>query len=96
MMAGTTEAIARLLRDRSLTTAECVAALGLSREQLVDRLCLMERQGYVARIVSSDPDGPCTCRHCCSTCCRKNSVPGPAVFTLTPKGERLAGDSGGA
>lgn len=92
-MAGTTAAIARLLRDRSLTLAECARMLGLNRAQLDERLFLMERQGYLAR-AAPQKDEPCTCSGCCATCYRKGGRAEPAVFTLTAKGEKLIPDNG--
>ncbi|RPI40598.1 MAG: hypothetical protein EHM53_01430 [Methanoregulaceae archaeon] len=96
MMAGTTAAIARLLRDGSLTLSACASGLGLSREQLEDRLRLMEQQDYLARVTRPYPDESCTCRHCCASCCRKTIAPAPAIFVLTEKGERLLPGTGNA
>ena len=90
-MAGTTTEIARLLKGGSLTLAECGRMLGLSREQLDERLFLMARQGYLAR-ATPQKDTTCTCSGCCATCscCSvKNTGAVPVLYTLTGKGERL-------
>ncbi len=88
-MAGTTAEIARLLRDRSLTLAECARMLGLNRVQLDERLRLMERQGYLAR-ATSQTDSCSGCSATCSCCGAKNTGAGPVIYSLTGKGERLA------
>jgi hypothetical protein len=88
-MSGTLHSIARLIRDGHLTLAECPARLAITREQLENRLQLMERQGYILRQGTSVDTGGCTCGHCCASCCRNESQNLPVTFSLTAKGERL-------
>jgi len=95
-MANVLASIAGRIRDGHATSAEIAACLGITRDQLADRLALMERQGYLARQGdgSSGPAPP-ACRHCCSCWCgcdRTATV--PALYTLTKKGERLARNGG--
>lgn len=89
-MAGTTAEIVRLLRDRSLTPAECARMLGMNRAELNERLRMMERQGYLARAIPQTD--PCTCSGCCSSCgcSAKDTSSAPVIYSLTGKGERLA------
>lgn len=89
-MAGTTAEIVRLLRDRSLTLAECARILGLNRAQLDERLRMMERHGYLAR--ATPQTDSCTCSGCCSSCgcSAKDTSSAPLIYSLTGKGERLA------
>ncbi len=87
-MTGTLQAIARLIHGGDKTLAECSARLGITKGQLEDRLLLMERQGYILRHNGKDHEQPCTCGHCCATCCH-SSGNRPVLQTLTPKGERL-------
>lgn len=92
-MAGNTAEIARLLGSGSLTLAECARMLGMSREQLDERLRMMERQGYLARATAAQKDEPGTCSSCCATCscCSvKKTGAAPILYSLTGKGERLA------
>ena len=92
-MAGTTADIARILRDRSLTRAECARMLGLNREQLNERLRMMERQGYLAR-ATPQTDSCSGCCATCSCCGTKNAGALPVIYSLTGKGERLAAGEG--
>jgi DNA-binding HxlR family transcriptional regulator len=92
MMAGTTSKIALLLKGGSLTLAECARMLGMSRAHLDERLCMMERQGYLVR-AAPQKDGGCTCSGCCATCSccgAKDTGAVPVLYSLTGKGERLA------
>jgi hypothetical protein len=93
LMPGTTVAIARLLRNGTRTLAECACLLGMDRGQLEDRLNLMVRQGYLARITVPAPGGSCTCGHCCASCLQSRDIPAPAIFILTPKGDQLVSRS---
>ena len=88
-MAGTTAEIACLIRDRSLTLAECARMLGLNRARLDERLCMMERQGYLAR-ATSQTDSCSGCCATCSCCGERNAGAAPVIYSLTGKGERLA------
>ncbi|MEN6444306.1 MAG: helix-turn-helix domain-containing protein [Methanoregula sp.] len=95
-MGGTLQSIARIIRDGNLTMTECAQRLGISRDQLENRLFLMERQGYLARQKDPAPGPDCGCGHCCSSCSNGEGAPVPVLYTLTQKGERLAQDSGSA
>jgi hypothetical protein len=97
-MAGMIASIARILRSGNATPAEIAESIGITREQLMDRLALMERQGYLTRHQDTDPgpDADCSCGHCCSSCCRRDAASAPVLYTLTQKGERLAQDTGSA
>ena len=88
-MSGTLRSIARLIRDGHLTIAECPARLGITREQLENRLQLMERQGYILRQGTPVDTESCTCGHCCASCCKNDNRNLPLTLSLTPKGERL-------
>jgi hypothetical protein len=88
-MTGTLQSIAQFIRDGNLTMAECSARLGITREQLENRLQLMERQGYILRQGSAQDAPACTCNHCCASCCKNESLNLPVTFSLTAKGERL-------
>jgi len=88
-MPGTLQSIAQLIRDGDLTLADCAARLGITREQLENRLQLMERQGYVLRRDSTADTAGCTCGHCCVSCCKNASLNHPVTFSLTAKGECL-------
>jgi len=95
-MAGMIASIARILRSGNATPAEIAENIGITREQLTERLSLMERQGYLARHRDTPgSDAECSCGHCCSSCCKRDAAPAPVLYTLTKKGEQLAQDSGG-
>ena len=89
-MTGTLGAIARLIRDNDVTFGEGAARLGITREQLDNRLHLMERQGYLNRHGGIRETGAGCCNHSCALCslCRAD-VPVPRTISLTPKGMRL-------
>ncbi|MDP3564482.1 MAG: helix-turn-helix domain-containing protein [Methanoregula sp.] len=93
-MAGMIASIARILRSGNATPAEIAKCIGISREQLTDRLALMERQGYLARHGNTDPgpDAECRCGHCCSSCCKRDDSMTPILYTLTDKGKQLSRD----
>lgn len=97
-MAGMIASIARILWSSNATTAEIAKSIGITREQLAERLALMERQGYIARHQDAGvgPDSNCSCGHCCSSCHRQDTASDPVLYTLTQKGERLAQDAGSA
>ena len=97
-MAGMIASIARILRSGNATPAEIAESIGITREQLMDRLALMERQGYLARHRDPDPgaDAGCSCGHRCSSCCNRDAASAPVLYALTKKGERLAQDAGSA
>jgi len=96
-MAGMIASIAKILRSGNATPAEIAENIGITREQLTERLSLMERQGYLARHQDTDhgPDAGCSCGHCCSSCCKRDAASAPVLYALTRKGELLAQDSGG-
>ncbi len=91
-MAGMITSIARILRSGNATLAEMAERLGISREQLADRLALMERQGYILRQPGMSESATCSCGPCCASCRTPGSRQIPAIIMLTEKGERLAGD----
>lgn len=92
-MAGTLQSIARVIRTGNLTLAECALRLGMTQEQLENRLSLLERQGYILREAGMPEGATCSCGHCCASCRTPRQI--PATISLTEKGERLAGDSNG-
>ena len=94
-MAGTLQSIARVIRTGNLTMVECALRLGMTPEQLENRLSLLERQGYILRQAGMPEGATCSCGHCCASCRTPGSRQIPATITLTEKGERLAGDSNG-
>ena len=94
-MAGTLQSIALVIRNGNLTLTECALRLGMTKEQMEDRLSLMERQGYILRQAGMPEGAPCSCGHCCASCGTPGSQQVPATITLTEKGERLAKDSNG-
>jgi len=94
-MGGTLQSIARVIRTGNLTLAECALRLGMTQEQLEDRLSLLERQGYILREAGMPESATCSCGHCCTSCRTPGSRQIPAVISLTEKGERLVGDSKG-
>ncbi len=80
----------QMIRDARLTSAELAAELGLSREQLDNRLALMGRQGYLQRDrpCSSTQKG-CVCRCCPGPSCSNAGSTGRG-YALTAKGRRVA------
>lgn len=95
-MAGSLQSVARIIHDGDLTLAECAVQLGISRDQLENRLRLMERQGYIRRQGGDAQDtATCSCGHCCASCSRSESRPIPVTYTLTAKGECLLRQSSG-
>ncbi|MFA4861448.1 hypothetical protein [Methanoregula sp.] len=95
-MAGTIVSIARMIQSGSVTLSGIADRMGITREQLADRLFLMERQGYLARQKDPAPGPGCSCGYCCSSCSKGEGAPVPVLYTLTQKGERLAQDAGSA
>jgi len=93
-MAGLIVSIARMIRSGTLTLTDIAERTGITREQLADRLFLMERQGYLARQQDAAPDPDCGCGHCCASCCKRDDGTAPVLFSLTQKGERLAQRAG--
>lgn len=94
-MTGTLQSIARVIRTGNLTLGECALRLGMTEEQLENRLSLLERQGYILRQAGMPEGAACSCGHCCASCRTPGSRQIPATISLTEKGERLAGDSNG-
>jgi len=88
-MTGSLRSIAQLIQDGHLTLAECPARLGITREQLENRLQLMERQGYLVCQGGAADAAGCTCSHCCASCCQNDSAHLPFTVSLTAKGEQL-------
>jgi len=89
------QSIAQRIRDGNFTLAELAAAVGLTPEQLKNRLDLMERQGYIVQDVACAPaeGGGCDCHACCA-CGSRDSGTIPARYQLTEKGKLLAGKKG--
>ncbi len=94
-MTGTLQSIARVIRTGNLTLGECALRLGMTEEQLENRLSLLERQGYILRQAGMPKGTTCSCGNCCASYRTPCSRQIPATITLTEKGERLAGDSNG-
>lgn len=95
-MAGMIASIARILRSGNATLAEIAEHIGITREQLADRLALMERQGYLARQPDTPVDPGCGCGHCCASCYKRDGAAAPILYMLTEKGKCLAQESGRA
>lgn len=94
-MTGTLQSIVRVIRMGNLTLGECALRLGMTDEQLENRLSLLERQGYILRQTGMPEGTTCSCGHYCVSCRTPGSRQTPATISLTEKGERLAGDSNG-
>ncbi|MFA5331780.1 MAG: hypothetical protein WC342_05330 [Methanoregula sp.] len=90
------QSIAQRIRDGNFSVAELSAGVGLSQEQLKNRLDLMERQGYIAREADCTPEGGCGCCHSCPTCGSGDKNVLPTRYRLTEKGKNLASKSPGA
>lgn len=89
-MAGIIVSIARMIGSGTRTFAAMAEETGLTREQFLDRLALMERQGYIIREEPGVPED-CSCGHCCASCNSHSSGNrAPAFYVLTRKGETLA------
>lgn len=91
-MAGTLPSILRLIRDGDTTFAEVTVRLGITREQLENRLRLMERQGYILRQSGTSDTPACSCGHCRSPCRETGGGKVPVIYALTRKGEDLVRD----
>jgi hypothetical protein len=92
-MPGVLGSIARIMKSGSATMDEIAELTGITREQLADRLALMERQEYIARQPdAADPE--CSCGSCCASCSSRDGGQKPVLYTLTVKGECLAALSG--
>ena len=86
------QSIARKIRDGGYSAADLAVSVGLSQEQLKNRLDLMERQGYLVREKDCGPvEGGCTCCSSCPSCTDKDRAMIPVQYRLTKKGEILAG-----
>ncbi len=84
------ESIARKIRDGGYSAADLAASVGLSQEQLKNRLALMERQGYIVRVEDCGPvDGGCGYCSSCPSCSDKDRAMLPVQYRLTKKGELL-------
>ncbi len=81
--------IARLIRENRFTGKELASTLGITTEQLENRLALMERQGYLIMerpcAVQTGGGGACAG---CRSCGKRTSV--ITGYALTEKGCRLA------
>lgn len=84
------QSIAYQIREGKFSLSELAAGLGLSQEQLKNRLDLMERQGYIAREADCAPEGGCGCCHSCPSCGSGDKKTMPVQYRLTEKGLRLA------
>ncbi len=82
--------IAYLIQEGKFSLPELAEGVGLSQEQLKNRLDLMERQGYIAREADCVPEGGCGCCHSCLSCGSGDRKPVPVQYRLTEKGQRLA------
>lgn len=86
---GSIPCILRMIRENRFSAAGLAAALGLTQDQLGDRLALMVRQGYLARVDAGSPGtGMCACRCCCQPCSERAAS--PTGYRLTEKGRRVA------
>jgi hypothetical protein len=85
------QSIAKRIREGNFSFAELAASVGLSQDQLKNRLELMERQGYIARDPDCVPsgDGGCDCRSCPS-CSDRDRATLPVQYHLTEKGKLLS------
>jgi predicted ArsR family transcriptional regulator len=83
--------IARKIHDGGYSAAELAASVGLSQEQLKNRLDLMERQGYLVRENEcGQVDSGSGCCSSCPSCSDKDRAILPVQYHLTEKGELLA------
>jgi DNA-binding HxlR family transcriptional regulator len=85
--------IACQIREGNSSLAELAEGVGLSQEQLKNRLDLMERQGYIARETDCAPEGGCGCCHSCPSYGSGSRRTMSVRYRLTEKGQRLAGVS---
>jgi len=86
---GSIPCILRMIRENRFSAAGLAAALGLTQDQLGDRLALMVRQGYLARVDADGPEtGKCACPGCCQPCSER--VASPLGYRLKEKGRRVA------
>ncbi|MFZ0006138.1 winged helix-turn-helix transcriptional regulator [Methanoregula sp.] len=83
--------ILQKISEGSYSTPELAASVGLSPEQLKNRLFFLERQGYITRGEDCMPEGG-ACGSCalCPSCTDKNRSMLPVQYRLTRKGELLA------
>ena len=83
------DAILQKIHNGGYSTAELAESVGLSPEQLKNRLFFLERQGYIIRVEDCAPDG--ACGHCasCPACSDKDLSMLPVLYRLTEKGEIL-------
>lgn len=91
------QSIAQRIRDGNFTLAELAAAVGLTAEQLKNRLDLMVRQGYIVQEAACAPaesDG-CGCHACCACGSRDPCAISPVRYRLTEKGKHLIGKTEG-
>lgn len=66
------------------------AELGISLDQLRERLRMMEHMGYLTSDGACTPAEPSPLCACCSGCAASSDEP-PRRFLLTEKGRRLIG-----
>jgi predicted ArsR family transcriptional regulator len=85
------QSIARKIRDGGCSAAELAAGVGLSQEQLKNRLALMERQGYIERdeVCGQTGNGCGGCTSCPAVGNRDRTTL-PVQYHLTDKGRHLA------
>ena len=89
-MVGMIASITRIIRSGNATLADMAERIGLTHEQLADRLALMERQGYLARQPDALVGPDCDCGHCCASCCKRDGAAAQVLYMLTEEGEHLA------
>ena len=81
--------ILRMIQEGRFSAAGLAATLGLTQDQLGDRLALMARQGYLARVDAGSPGTrECACGGCCQPCSERAAS--PTGYRLTEKGCRVA------
>jgi hypothetical protein len=76
------------LAEGGVAVSLLAADLGISLDQLHERLRMMEHMGYIASDVACTPGEPSPLCACCSGC-RCSSQELPMRFLLTEKGRRL-------
>ncbi len=84
------ESILQKISEGSYSTAELAASVGLSPEQLKNRLLFLERQGYITQGEDCGPAGACGSCALCPSCSDKDRPMLPVQYYLTKKGELFA------
>ena len=84
------ETILHKIKEGSYSTAELAASVGLTTEQLKNRLFFLEHQGYIIREEGCGPEKACGACALCPACSDTDRFPLPVQYRLTEKGKRLA------